>query len=261
MDDYPGKYYPAREGPESVERERKILHGAWEPAPAHGMRQEDEATRAASLSMIPITREKWSLYREIVPEQKFGYMWECPDIFSLDERRILSFLSSGDSPQNRRSSRICTSQVIPCCPRPDLCNEYSSRQNNGTAECAWNPEETFQEWDMGFDFYAPQSFEDEEGRRILIGWAGVPDTEKAHRNLSVENGWQHCLTLPTELVYHSGKIFRRSVRELEELPWKEMYPDAADDVSRKYHWEDQTVEIREGRNRRRRERIPDRTGG
>ena len=112
-------------------------------------------------------------------------------------------------------------------PSPDLCNEYSSRQNNGTAECAWNPEETFQEWDMGFDFYAPQSFEDEEGRRILIGWAGVPDTEKAHRNLSVENGWQHCLTLPTELVYHSGKIFRRPVRELEELPWKEMYPDAS----------------------------------
>ena len=40
-------------------------------------------------------REKWSLYREIVPEQKFGYMWECPDIFSLDERRILSFCPQG----------------------------------------------------------------------------------------------------------------------------------------------------------------------
>ena len=30
----------------------------------------------------------------------------------------------------------------------------------------------FQEWDMGFDFYAPQTFEDAKGRRILIeaGW-------------------------------------------------------------------------------------------
>ena len=190
-------------------------------------------------------REKWSLYREIVPEQKFGYMWECPDIFSLDERRILSFCPQGLPSEPEKYQNLYQSGYS-VLPSPDLCNEYSSRQNNGTAECAWNPEETFQEWDMGFDFYAPQSFEDEEGRRILIGWAGVPDTEKAHRNLSVENGWQHCLTLPTELVYHSGKIFRRPVRELEELPWKEMYPDAADDVSRKYHWEDQTVEIREG---------------
>lgn len=130
-------------------------------------------------------REKWSLYREIVPEQKFGYMWECPDIFSLDERRILSFCPQGLPSEPEKFQNLYQSGYS-VLPSPDLCNEYSSRQNNGTAECAWNPEETFQEWDMGFDFYAPQSFEDEEGRRILIGWAGVPDTEKAHRNLSVE---------------------------------------------------------------------------
>ena len=122
-------------------------------------------------------REKWSLYREIVPEQKFGYMWECPDIFSLDARRILSFCPQGLPSEPEKYQNLYQSGYS-VLPSPDLCNEYSSRQNNGTAECAWNPEETFQEWDMGFDFYAPQSFEDEEGRRILIGWAGVPDTEK-----------------------------------------------------------------------------------
>ena len=31
-------------------------------------------------------------------------------------------------------------------------------------------EKAFREWDHGFDFYAPQTFQDGKGRRILIGW-------------------------------------------------------------------------------------------
>ncbi len=33
--------------------------------------------------------------------------------------------------------------------------------------------ENFVELDNGFDFYAPQTFLDEKGRRVLIGWDGV----------------------------------------------------------------------------------------
>ena len=66
-----------------------------------------------------------------------------------------------------------------------------------------------------------------------------------HRNLSVENGWQHCLTLPTELVYHSGKIFRKPVSELSNLPWKDVAADKADGKYRKYHWADQAVAVKE----------------
>ena len=29
----------------------------------------------------------------------------------------------------------------------------------------------FQELDRGFDFYAPQTFIDKDGKRILVGWA------------------------------------------------------------------------------------------
>ena len=97
-------------------------------------------------------------------------------------------------------------------------------------------EDNFREWDMGFDFYAPQSFETEDGRRILIGWAGVPDTAQTHRNLSVENGWQHCLTIPSELICHNGKIYRMPVRELEDLDWKKAVPENG-----RYHWADKTL--------------------
>lgn len=162
----------------------------------------------------------WTLERTVTPEQKFGYMWECPDIFKLGESRFLSFCPQGlvSGPgryQNIYQSGYCL-------------------LSDSTA-----PETAFHEWDMGFDFYAPQTFEAEDGRRILIGWAGVPDTEKEHRNLSVENGWQHCLTIPCELTEQEGKIFRMPVRELMELPWKRKNPEGGT-----YRWMDETICVR-----------------
>lgn len=164
-------------------------------------------------------KRKWSLHREIVPEEKFGYMWECPDIFYLDGESVLSFCPQG----------------LPCGGE-----RYQNIYQSGyvffkDSEC---PEASFCEWDMGFDFYAPQTFETEDGRRILIGWAGVPDTEKSHRNLSVKNGWQHCLTLPGELTRRGGKIFRTPVRELDDLPWKKEKTGDG-----KYCFEERTVKI------------------
>ena len=191
-------------------------------------------------------REKWSLCRKIVPEHKFGYMWECPDIFTLGGRRILSFCPQGLPSGPERYQNLYQSGYS-LLPAHGPHKDHGDGQDDRTAECIWDPEETFREWDMGFDFYAPQSFEDEKGRRILIGCAGVPDTEKTHRNLSVGHGWQHCLTLPTELIYHNGRIFRRPVKELEALPWKETDPDVTEDERRKYRWEKQTIEITESR--------------
>ena len=46
------------------------------------------------------------------------------------------------------------------------------------------PVNRFREWDMGFDFYAPQTFEDENGRRILIGWMGISDGDLEYKNLT-----------------------------------------------------------------------------
>ena len=46
--------------------------------------------------------------------------------------------------------------------------------------------------DRGFDFYAPQTFEESKGRRIVIGWMGVPDVIE-HKNPTIYNFWQHQL--------------------------------------------------------------------
>nr|MCR5655634.1 GH32 C-terminal domain-containing protein [Lachnospiraceae bacterium] len=75
----------------------------------------------------------------------------------------------------------------------------------------------FTEWDMGFDFYAPQTFQDASGRYILIGWMGIPDAD--YTNIpSVKDGWQHTLTLARELsVNEKGKVTQMPLKEYEAL--------------------------------------------
>lgn len=175
--------------------------------------------RGCALLYVSEDKEYWSLEREITSKENFGYMWECPDIFSLSEEKILSFCPQGLEPQEEKFQNIYQSG-------------YSVLTQNR------DPEKTFREWDMGFDFYAPQTFETEDGRRILIGWAGVPDTEKTHKNLSVANGWQHCLTLPRELTWREGQIYQMPARELQSLRWREVPLNHST-----YDWNGQTVQL------------------
>lgn len=180
----------------------------------------ERADRGGILIYRSRDRKNWTLARSVTPEQRFGYMWECPDIFELGGERFLSFCPQG---------------------LPSGSDRYQNIYQSGYCflSDALDPETSFREWDMGFDFYGPQTFEAEDGRRILIGWAGVPDTEKEHRNLSVENGWQHCLTLPCELTEQNGKILRMPVRELQDLPWEGRETEGGT-----YCWKDETVCVR-----------------
>jgi beta-fructofuranosidase len=85
----------------------------------------------------------------------------------------------------------------------------------------------FREWDKGFDFYAPQSFETPDGRRILLGWEGIGDIP--YSNPTAEIGWQHCLTLPRELtVSAKGKLLQNPVRELVLLRKNEAAVNSGD---------------------------------
>ena len=69
-------------------------------------------------------------------------------------------------------------------------------------------------WDYGFDYYAPQSFEAEDGRRIHISWMGMPDCEE-YTNPTIKDGWQHCFTFPREVFIKDGKVCQKPVRELD----------------------------------------------
>ena len=68
----------------------------------------------------------------------------------------------------------------------------------------------FEEFDYGFDFYAPQTFIDKNGDRIIIGWMGIGDIP--YSNPTTALGWQHCLTLPRKLgVAEDGGLIQTPV--------------------------------------------------
>ena len=141
---------------------------------------------------------------ESVPD--FGFMWECPDRFRLGEHEYLSI-----SPQGILQQEECFQ------------NTYHSgyfRADDGLSD--------FVEWDHGFDFYAPQTFAAPDGRRIIFGWMGGGD--QPYTNPTIGLGWQHCLTLPREILSDDdGQLRQKPVRELASLrSGKSVVTDAAE---------------------------------
>lgn len=143
-------------------------------------------------------------------EEPFGYMWECPDLFQMADKWCLSF-----SPQGVETKEHCFQNVYQsgyCILQERVIPEKSKMITQEGIRI-----EDFKEWDYGFDFYAPQTFLDEKGRRILIGWMGMGDA--AYSNPTVGEGWQHCLTMPRVLTLSEEKetLLQNPIEEMLSL--------------------------------------------
>ena len=98
----------------------------------------------------------WEYFNRITTEQTFGYMWECPDLFCLDGRLCLVCCPQGVKPMGTEYQNVHQCTVF--------CLDYDFRENTIRLNSQF-PVMV----DRGFDFYAPQTFLDEQGRHILIG--------------------------------------------------------------------------------------------
>lgn len=137
-----------------------------------------------------------SLYGdELAP---FGYMWECPDWFELGGSEFFVF-----GPQGIKSDN------------PNHTIEHQNRifKSNIDKDGKFHLIEGWQ-LDAGFDFYAPQSMQTPDGRRVMCGWMGLPD-EVEHP--SCDNGWIHQLTVPRELKWVDGQILQTPIEEIAVL--------------------------------------------
>lgn len=141
----------------------------------------------------------WHHASTIRPQHPLGYMWECPDLFELDGHWILTICPQGIERSNAG---------------------HTEGDSNGWFEVKGDLNQDqiadgFAILDNGFDFYAPQTYEDEEGRRILIAWMGIP--HESWTNPTVEKGWQHCLTLPRKLTWKNDTLYQYPIHELQAL--------------------------------------------
>lgn len=159
------------------------------------------------LVYVSDNKTDWKLVNRLRTAEKFGYMWECPDLFFLDGKEILAFSPQGIEPEGFKYNNVYQSG-------------YALLQGGFTSpNCSVGE---FEELDRGFDFYAPQSFEAEDGRRIMIGWLGLPDLESYYENPSNKFGWAHCLTIPRELSLRGNKLMQKPLKEYEKLREKEL---------------------------------------
>lgn len=144
--------------------------------------------------------ENWIFRGELKTQlTDFGYMWECPNLFTIDDKDILVFCPQGLKAQKYQYQNLYQAGYL------------IGQFNPNTLEFTHGE---FHEFDMGFDFYAPQVLV-HENRHILIGWVGMPD--KLQDYPTINNGWVHSLTLPRELILKNDKLYQYPIRELNKL--------------------------------------------
>ncbi|MGF1789975.1 sucrose-6-phosphate hydrolase [Photobacterium profundum] len=131
----------------------------------------------------------------------FGYMWECPDFFELDGKAVMLFSPQGVSSSNPYDFKNAFSVTYLIGDRLN----FSSMELEG--------EQSIRQPDYGFDFYAPQTYVDDKGRRILYAWVGLPDIDTP----SVKHEWAGMLSLPRELRIENGFMVQKALEELEAL--------------------------------------------
>lgn len=142
---------------------------------------------------------KFTYHMRVETDNEFGYMWECPDFFDLNGQGILVCCPQGVASEEFRYQNIYQAGYFPL--ELDLENKTYKLGD-------------FIELDYSFDFYAPQTFEDKDGRRILIGWMGIPDADYTN---PTDYEWQHAFTIPRALTFENGKLFQRPIEEYENL--------------------------------------------
>lgn len=159
-----------------------------------GSRNEDGSGQIALFSSKDI--QSWK-YEKILAycHNEYGKMWECPDFFPLDGKQILIV-----SPQAMEAEQL----------------EFHSGNNSvyfiGDYDCEhleFSKDEAHQ-IDFGMDFYAPQTMQTSDGRRIMIGWLNNWDNYLTPDDME----WSGMMTIPRELSIRDGRLIQNPVREL-----------------------------------------------
>lgn len=99
-------------------------------------------------------------YLNYCEKDGFGWMWECPDFFEIDGKGVTIFSPMGFFNDGNGYDSVA------------VCMLSSFDENTGKMELSGD----YQLFDYGIDLYAPQSTTDEDGNRVVIAWARMPET-------------------------------------------------------------------------------------
>ena len=128
---------------------------------------------------------------------EYGRMWECPDFFPLDGKWVLA-VSPQEMKQMGHEFHVGHGTMF-------LAGDYDKKTH--TFDRKW-----VQSIDYGLDYYAPQSLETPDGRRVTIAW--MQNWATCHSQPEKVR-WFGQMTLPRELQIRNDRVYQNPVRELE----------------------------------------------
>lgn len=140
----------------------------------------------------------WEFVNKVAScHNQYGKMWECPDFFQLDGKAVLMTSPQEMAPLGLEfhagNANIC------------IIGNFDKEKNHLLRE-------NIQAVDYGLDFYAMQTLETYDGRRVMIAWMQNWETSGSHPQKIPFMGQ---MTLPRELSVKDGRLFQNPVRELE----------------------------------------------
>lgn len=129
---------------------------------------------------------------------QYGEMWECPDFFPLDGKQALLV-----SPVE-----MCPIGLEFHAGHGTVCilGSYDKEKNQFVRE-------HIQAIDYGIEFYAPQTIQTQDGRRIMIGWLANWNTLAGKPR---DCRWYGQMAIPRELSVKNGRLLQNPIREIEQ---------------------------------------------
>lgn len=128
---------------------------------------------------------------------QYGKMWECPDFFPLDGKYVLMI-----SPQEMKAVGM---EFHPGNANVCLIGTYDENAHHLMRE-------NVQAVDYGPDFYAMQTLQTYDGRRVMIAWMQNWETCGSHLQ---DQRFMGQMTIPRELSIRDGRLCQNPVREIE----------------------------------------------
>lgn len=122
---------------------------------------------------------------------------ECPDYQVIDGKECLFFCPQLLKRQGMHYENIHSTVVMP------------GHLDFETGKFVF---ETIQELDEGFDFYASETLQMEDGRTILIAWKQMWD----RTFVTAEDGYVGSFTLPREISMKEGHLYQTPVKEIQK---------------------------------------------
>lgn len=142
-------------------------------------------------------------------------MIECPDLFNIDGTDVLIYCPQ--KRDNKKDENISSFAAY---------KSGKFNEGDGVFDSS-NLDSDFKLLDYGFDFYAPQTFRDKNGRRLMLAWMSNMDGEQEKKYSENEKSL-HCMTIPRELSIISNTLYQRPIAEMYELLGKELLMESKD---------------------------------